>query len=121
MFKNKATYAYNQHYQDSCCAGKYLPHLQNFSLILCCISSHLISCIFFTLSVYYDGILVYTGQCYYTYHFSWWPRRPLGSLKRESEKCESSEKHILKKHKNKAKQQTWSPFSPLGPAGPELP
>lgn len=27
----------------------------------------------------------------------------------------------LRKHKYKAEQQTWFPFSPLGPAGPELP
>lgn len=74
-------YAYNQHYQDSCCAEKYLPHLQNFSLIflLHFISFNFLH--FFTLLVYYDGTVVYLGQCFYTYHFSWWPWRPLGSLK----------------------------------------
>lgn len=35
--------------------------------------------------------MVYNGHCYYTYHFSWWPWRTLGSLKGESEKRKSND------------------------------
>lgn len=86
----------------------YLPHLQNLSFFVALP----------LLFVHDDGTVVYTRQCYYTYHFSWWPRRPLGSLERESKKKgDSSDNYkILKKAIEKNKNLNNKPGLPFLPS-----